>query len=99
MKRWELLLTQLQEEAGEVIQASSKCLRFGAKEIYPETGIKNRERLAQEIDDFLALVEMLISDSVFRTSNPIAIARKRLKVEKLLIYSKECGQLNEGGLR
>ncbi len=47
------LLTILQEESAEVIQAVSKCFRFGLSE-------RNSKDLETEIGDFLGVLKLLI---------------------------------------
>lgn len=41
----DLLLVQIAEEACEIAQEASKCLRFGPDEIYPKIGISNAARV------------------------------------------------------
>lgn len=48
-------LILLVEECGEVIQAATKCLRFGWDRDFPDYGI-NHEVLAREVGDLLAVV-------------------------------------------
>ena len=47
----------LQEECSEVIQATSKCFRFGINGMYLKES--NRDRLEQEIGDVLAMIDIL----------------------------------------
>jgi len=49
MNRQEYLLTLLAEEADEVGQMASKCMRFGLDEIREGMTKTNRERLDEEI--------------------------------------------------
>lgn len=58
-------LTILMEECAEVIQASSKLLRFG-KENRPDTGISNSIFLAHEIGDLEATLTMVVSADLVR---------------------------------
>lgn len=55
------LLVILMEECAEVIQAASKCLRFGFTRYQPEYG-NNDKVLAAEIGDLLAMVDALPLD-------------------------------------
>lgn len=92
MNRIEHLLVILGEEASEVTKEAAKCLRFGADNHYE--GKTNRERLSEEINDFLAVVEMLresdlLSDKYWDMD---AMDRKQAKVESLLNYSKKVGR-------
>lgn len=52
------LLVLLIEECGEVIQAATKCLRFGWDRYEPDYGI-NSDVLSKEIGDLLGAAEGL----------------------------------------
>ena len=54
----ENLLVILMEEAAEVIQSASKCLRFGYDWNEPGYGV-NSEHLAREVGDLLAIIHAL----------------------------------------
>lgn len=96
MSREDRLLVILAEEAAEVAQEASKCLRFGPDEIYPPIGMSNAMRVMVEYHDLMALVEMLQQEGVL----PIIgvgqerewVEAKRKAVEKHLTYSRECGR-------
>jgi NTP pyrophosphatase (non-canonical NTP hydrolase) len=75
----------LQEEAAEVIQAVSKCYRFGLDNYKPGKPKTNREHLEEELGDLLAMVDILKSMEVISMDN-VNIARKA-KIEKLKIWS------------
>lgn len=51
-------LILLVEECGEVIQAATKCLRFGWDRNQPDYGV-NHEVLAREIGDLIGVVNAL----------------------------------------
>lgn len=51
-------LVLLIEECGEVIQAATKCLRFGYDHNWPGYGV-NSEVLAQEVGDLFGAAESL----------------------------------------
>jgi NTP pyrophosphatase (non-canonical NTP hydrolase) len=53
------LLDKLQEEAAEVIQAVNKIRRFGENNKHPERSTTNKEDLANELEDFLAILAAL----------------------------------------
>lgn len=57
----EQLLILLIEECGEVIQAATKCLRFGWDHEYKDYGV-NHVELAGEIGDVLGVMGALYSD-------------------------------------
>ena len=97
MNRLEHLLTILVEECAEVQQASTKTLRFGLEEGRDLSAMEygnNVQRLRHEINDVLAMVEMLESEGLNLSPDTALIARKQAKVEKYLRYSIECGTLH-----
>ena len=56
-------LAMLAEECGEVIQVVGKILRHGYESYHPEnTSETNRDLLANEVCDLLAVVQMMDSD-------------------------------------
>lgn len=100
MNRQEHLLTILGEECSELHQAISKILRFGINSNY-DNGVNNLDQMQKEFNDVLAMVEM-VNDEFLRTKSPNIIYFNRAlteakteKVEKYLLYSKECGTLND----
>ena len=71
----------LQEECSEVIQATSKCFRFGIDGEYNDQ--TNRVRLEQELGDVLAMIDILEEHGVIsRQSLVEAKARKFKKLEQ-----------------
>lgn len=97
MNRKDHYFTILQEECGEVIQASAKCLRFGELDGYPGTDRINVNDLVKELNDILAMVELLKEVGVDLTNfgNLDDIEAKKTKVKKFLEYSRECGRFEE----
>ena len=101
MDRREMLLIQLMEEAGEVVQASSKVLRFGTNHTWPVDGEKlaktAESRLTQELIDLLALVELCQFEG-FLSPWPLDIREridaKKLKVAKYMELSIELGKVS-----
>ena len=74
----------LQEECAEVIQAISKCRRFGMDTNYAHRGT-NRQLLEAELGDVLAMIDLLIkNDEVNKSVLEIA---KINKMEKLRRWS------------
>ena len=51
------LLLCLMEEAAEISQAASKCLRFGPDDVY--NGCTNLENLIYELNDMYAVIDEL----------------------------------------
>ena len=58
------ILDILQEECAEVIQAVSKCRRFGIDNSHKD-GLTQREQLVQELGDVTLMIELLKSYYVF----------------------------------
>jgi NTP pyrophosphatase (non-canonical NTP hydrolase) len=71
-------LSILQEECAEVVQAVSKIFRFGYDDEYD--GATNRQRLEEEIGDLLAMVDILVENSVISDGN-LNEARKNKKIK------------------
>lgn len=110
MNRQEHLITILSEELSELHQELCKALRFGVYEQQPNNPLSNCQRIFKEFNDVLAMVDM-VNDSAVKTSFADAsvtlgerglmykdeafITEKKAKVEKYLLYSKECGTLTE----
>lgn len=53
------ILDILQEECAEVIQNVSKCRRFGLENEYLKGSGTQRDQLAKEIGDVLAMIDLL----------------------------------------
>ena len=75
----------LQEECAEVIQAVSKIRRFGIDNEKPGTSYNNRAHLEEEIGDLLAMIDILLINSVVSWGN--LHQAKRAKIEKLKKWS------------
>lgn len=89
------LLSCLAEECGEVVQLVGKSHRFGLDDFGPNDPTPNRERLAAELNDIIAIAEMLTENGVdlpgvFEAG---AQQRKKDKVLKYMKYSREHGRL------
>ena len=97
MNRAEHLLVIAGEEASEVSKETAKALRFGPEEIYPEIGISNAMRVMREYYDLKAVIKMLQAELVLpkisKETSDAWMKEKMQKVEKHLLYSKECGTL------
>ena len=73
----------LQEEAGELTQAISKCFRFGKDGEWD--GTTNKRRLESEIGDVLAMIDILIEKAYVSDSE--VNASRKAKKEKLKKWS------------
>ena len=79
------ILDILQEECAEVIQAISKCRRFGMDNSYKDGGTQ-REHLVQELGDVSLLIELLGAYQLFK---PEELRQAELKKsQKLVEWSK-----------
>lgn len=58
------IMSILQEECAECIQAVSKVFRFGFDNHHPDRSETNREHLAEEIGDLQAMIDLLISSGI-----------------------------------
>lgn len=94
------LRLRLAEEAAEVIQDISKGLNFGPDDVNVRnpTGPTNSERLVAELNDFMAIVEMLVQAGALP---PLwhceeAKAAKKAKVVKYMAYSFEQDRIEPG---
>ena len=76
-----LNLDILQEECAEVILAISKIKRFGWDSVHPDGGPNNRDRLAQELGDVEAMIDILtMCGSVPRYSIDTGKDKKLIKL-------------------
>lgn len=79
------ILDILQEECAEVIQNISKCRRFGLENQYLKDTGTQRDQLAKEIGDVMAMIELLKEHGVI-TQQELDLA-KRNKFVKLHQWS------------
>jgi NTP pyrophosphatase (non-canonical NTP hydrolase) len=75
----------LSEECAEVIQAISKCHRFGLHNVKPGKPKTNCEHLEEEIGDLLAMIDILVDMQV--VNMPALEMAKLAKIEKLKKWS------------
>jgi len=94
MNRNEHLLVILMEECTELAHATSKALRFGKGSMYD--GISNSQKMLNEYNDILAVVEMLEKDGVVDMyEDADRIEAKKKKIARFLRDSKRIGTLTE----
>jgi hypothetical protein len=108
MTRQEHLLIILGEECSELHQELCKALRFGVYE-QRDLPTDNSERIFKEFNDLMAMVEMVNGSAVLTSFEDASVTlgerglmyrdealirAKKEKVEKYLLYSKECGTLD-----
>jgi len=95
MTKQEHLLVMLAEECAEVSQRATKALRFGLTDIKgsePNQPYTNQERLFMEINDLLAVLDLLFEDIEY--SSEVMKNYKKEKIIKYLKLSEELGLLN-----
>lgn len=71
------IMSIMQEECAECIQAVSKIFRFGFDSKHPEKSYDNREHLEEEVGDLLAMIDLLIINDVVSEDNVNAARRKK----------------------
>jgi NTP pyrophosphatase (non-canonical NTP hydrolase) len=78
-----------QEECAEVIQAISKCFRFGPDDEY--NGLTNKQRLEEEVGDLLCMIRLMMNQGMIDENNvQKASVQKQIKLEKWSnVFSKE----------
>jgi NTP pyrophosphatase (non-canonical NTP hydrolase) len=79
------IMNILSEECAEVIQAVSKCHRFGLDNYKPGKPLTNAQHLEGEIGDLLAMVDLLKSMNIV-SQEGLDLA-KAAKIEKLKTWS------------
>jgi hypothetical protein len=95
MTREEHLLIILAEECNEVAQRAAKALRFGLKDpdgSEPGQPYTNKDRLILEINDLLAVIEMVFGEQDIVSQ--MLKNDKKDKVKKYLELSKKLGTLD-----
>lgn len=86
------LIGMLGEECNEIGKLCSKSQRFGLNSINPETNISNDEAICEEINDALAVIELLNKEfNLGFQINREKIDKKQKKMEKFLEYSISVG--------
>ena len=83
-KEREILLIA-QEECAEVIQAISKCFRFGLDNVKPGKPHTNREHLEEELGDLIAMLNIMCEQGMVNYDAVEEAARQ--KVQKLKQWS------------
>lgn len=95
MTELEHILSCLSEECGEVVQEVSKIHRFGISDCNPSVKdfVPNEERLSNEINDIMGVVEMLKERGIKIELSAGKMLEKKAKVEKYMKYARERGTL------
>lgn len=61
------ILSILQEECAEVIQAVSKCFRFGFESVHQDKN--NLQRLEDELGDLQCMISLLLENEIVNENN------------------------------
>ena len=94
MNHKEYLLVQAASECNEVAHRITKALHFGLDEVQPGQPLTNAERIAGELLDLFATLEMLEDEGMISNPcDPGAVRAKKEKVRKFMAYAQECGTL------
>lgn len=92
MNLTQYLLGKLAEEAAEVAQMALKCQQFGLHDQYKEE--LNSERLRAELNDLMAVIELLNEASDLAYKAPNNFAHKNKIIMEWAEYSCNIGLLN-----
>ena len=97
MDREQRLLGQLGEECGEVSKECSKANNFGLDSFYPHDPNRttNRQLIVDELNDLMAVVEMLVEEGHI-PENWESEEKKKLKKDKVNMFiqvSKDLGRV------
>jgi len=78
-----------QEECAEVVQAISKCFRFGPNDEY--NGFSNKQRLEEEVGDLLCMIQLMMNQGIIDENNVNAASiQKKIKLERWSnVFNKE----------
>ena len=78
-----------QEECAEVVQAISKCFRFGPNDEY--NGVTNKQRLEEEVGDLLCMIQLMMNQGIIDENNVNAASiQKKIKLERWSnVFNKE----------
>jgi NTP pyrophosphatase (non-canonical NTP hydrolase) len=80
-------LGKLNEELGECVAASSRCIIQGIDELEPETGKPNRQWLEEEIADVLANLDLVCKH--FELDEAAIAIRANKKFKLLTIWHEQ----------
>ena len=73
----------LQEECAEAIVEVSKIRRFGLNSVHYKTGIAHNAMLETELGDVVAMIDILVEQSIInRTAVELAAEAKKQKLKK-----------------
>ena len=88
MKKTEHLLACLAEEAGEVVQACGKALRFGLEAGHPASIATNEDDIVNEINDMMAVANLLLNTSGSDILDDEKMTDKTIKVDRYIRHAQ-----------
>lgn len=92
MTKQQHLLVCLAEECAEVQHAVAKALRFGLKDGYPGTERTNAGDISRELNDIMAIAELLKECGAIPHNQTVTeIQKKKKKIAIFLKYAEELG--------
>lgn len=92
MNNEQYLLICIEEECLEVAQRISKALRFGIDEVQMGQDENNRQRINDELNDLMALLEMAADNKIISLPEDKLLKKvKRIKFNKFRDYSQALG--------
>lgn len=98
MNRREHLLTCLAEECTEVGKRVAKALRFGLNEVQAGQTLTNRQRIAEEYRDLVAVANILVEEGILAVHEMAVrqkdVEAKRAKIERFMEISRREGVLS-----
>lgn len=98
MDRREHLLTCLAEECTEVGQRVAKALRFGLAEVQAGQTLTNRQRIAEEYRDLVAVANILVEEGILAVHEMAVLQKdvdaKRTKIERFMEIGRREGVLS-----
>jgi NTP pyrophosphatase (non-canonical NTP hydrolase) len=98
MSLTDYLLSHLAQECCEVAIRCTKAQHFGLDEIQPEQGLTNRQRIAEELCDLLAIVDEMQEIEILvpfsRRDHQARISAKIRKAGQFRDYSRKLGRLD-----
>ena len=92
MNKQEYLLICLAEEASEVVQATSKVLRFTAEHKLNEQS--NLDKLCEEYSQLLAVIDVLQENGLLINLNPLVYKKKLVAIDHYLNISIHLGAVD-----
>ena len=88
------LLCKLSEESSEIGQIAMKTQQFGVHEVCPDQPYTNAERIHQEIDDLIAVVDLLNEIGLDYNRSEDRIENKKVKMLKYLRIASDLDQVD-----